>query len=784
MRWLRFDATSLALLSLFALCASAVADIHPKGDPQDWTMWRGPNGNNTSPATNLPAKWDPEGGEGSNVLWKSEELGGRSTPIVMDGRLYTLVRNRPGTKLEGEKVVCVDAATGEKLWEHAFNVYNSDVPDTRLGWSSVVGDPETGRVYALGVCGYFCCLDGKTGEVVWDRALHEEYGLLSTYGGRTNFPLVYDDTVIVSAVVIGWGDTPQWDMMGKPAHRFMAFDKATGELRWLKGTGIAPHDTTYSTPALTTLNGVDALVFGSGDGSVWALQAGTGLPIWSYPLSRQGMHVSPIVTPEGRVYTGHSEENTVGNTMGAVVALDGNAPDKSASQEVWKEFQVMAGKSSPIMVEDKLYVIDDRAKLHVFDSQTGELVTKKALGSAQRSTPLYADGKVFVATNDGRWVTLKPTDDGVEFLHRMRFKNDASDGSPIVAQGRMYVPMGEALYCIGTEESIAAAKAADHKYPPAPEEKPATGEPAHLQVVPYETLLAPGESHNFRVRLYNAKGEYLRDAEPGEVTFAVVGPGTVSPDGEYSAPTSAAHECALVTCNMGDLKSSGGRVRIVPPLPWKFDFEGVEDVPLSWVQGRIRYVVREDGEGGHYIAKPTELPTRPGAPTTKLGTRSQMWMGSPEMSDYTIQADVQLTTGLADTDGPSEDEPEYPAELSGGATGTLPTIGIVNSGYTLALFGPNQEVRLYSWCSHDKRTQLAESMKVEPGKWYSLKLKVVPEGDHAHVMGKVWERGTEEPAEWSLEFNDESPILHGAPGLFGDSKVAEIFVDNMEVTEN
>src|SRR5690606_21333303 len=130
--------------------------------------------------------------------------------------------------------------------------------------------------------------------------------------------------------------------------------------------------------ALATLNGVDALVFGSGDGSVWALQAGTGVPIWNYPLSRQGMHVSPIVTPEGRVYTGHSEENTIGNTMGAVVSLDGNAPDDSASQEVWKKFQVMAGKSSPIMVEDKLYVIDDRAKLHVFDSATGELVTKKA----------------------------------------------------------------------------------------------------------------------------------------------------------------------------------------------------------------------------------------------------------------------------------------------------------------------------------------------------------------------------------------------------------------------
>ena len=67
------------------------------------------------------------------------------------------------------------------------------------------------------------------------------------------------------------------------------------------------------------------------------------------------------------------------------------------------------------------------------------------------------------------------------------------------------------------------------------------GVPAHLQVVPYETLLAPGESHNFRVRLYNAKGEFLRDAAPGEITYSVAGPGTVSPDGEYSAPTTAAH---------------------------------------------------------------------------------------------------------------------------------------------------------------------------------------------------------------------------------------------------
>ena len=37
-----------------------------------------------------------------------------------------------------------------------------------------------------------------------------------------------------------------------------------------------------------------------------------------------GINVSPLVTPDGRVFMSHSEENTFGNTMGAVVALDGN----------------------------------------------------------------------------------------------------------------------------------------------------------------------------------------------------------------------------------------------------------------------------------------------------------------------------------------------------------------------------------------------------------------------------------------------------------------------------
>lgn len=99
-------------------------------------------------------------------------------------------------------------------------------PSERIGWSSVGGDPETDRVYVLGLGCLFQCLDGKTGKVVWERSLLEEFGMVSAYGGRTNFPVVFEDLVIISGVVVAWGEN------AVPAHRMLALDKSTGAPVW------------------------------------------------------------------------------------------------------------------------------------------------------------------------------------------------------------------------------------------------------------------------------------------------------------------------------------------------------------------------------------------------------------------------------------------------------------------------------------------------------------------------------------------------------------------------
>jgi hypothetical protein len=170
------------LLTISALPTFTVAQ-NAKADPLDWYFWRGPEGNSISRATGLPDTINPGGKEnsddGSNLLWKRPDLGARSTPIVLRGKVYYLARHSPATPKECEKIVCLDAATGKTIWESIHNVWSSDVPDTRVGWSNVCGDPETGNVYALGANGLFKCLDGEKGTTIWQIPMHEQFGLLS-----------------------------------------------------------------------------------------------------------------------------------------------------------------------------------------------------------------------------------------------------------------------------------------------------------------------------------------------------------------------------------------------------------------------------------------------------------------------------------------------------------------------------------------------------------------------------------------------------------------------------
>ncbi|MFP6658643.1 MAG: PQQ-binding-like beta-propeller repeat protein [Pirellulales bacterium] len=716
----------------------------------DWPNWRGPQQDRTSLETGLADGFDPR--KGVNVLWKSAELATRSTPIVMNGKLYTLTRSEVETPREGEKVICADAATGKILWQNRFNVYLSDVPDTRVGWSCCAGDPETGNVYALGVCGYFQCLDGETGKTKWSRSLHEEFGLLSTYGGRTNVPVIFEDLVIISAIVIGWGD------MAKPAHRFLAFDKKSGEVVWFNGTRLLPYDTTYSTPSVATVDGQALLVFGSGDGAVWGMQPRTGKGVWKYQFSRRGLNVSPLVVGN-LVFASHSEENVNDNTMGAVVAIDPLAKaaptktgelDLTPSGGLWRIKQTMSGKSSPIMVGNRLITVDDRATVWVLNAETGKVITKKKAGRVMRSTPFYADGKFYFCTANGYFNVYALENDKLKQVSNARLGEECH-GSPIVANGRIYLPTADHMYCIADKAKKANVKAVAKK----PAEKDGGKKPAHIQIVPAEVLLRPGQKQTFKVRLFNATGQPLEAAEikTTEASFTLEGPGEITPEGVYTAASSGGHTATTVQFKASDLTGSA-RIRVVPDLPWKFDFENGE-VPITWVGARYRHQNREI-DGNRVIVKVSTIPK---------GTRSRAWMGHPGFSNYTIQADVR--GALTDN--------------------KMPDIGMIAQRYTLDLQGEYQRLQIRTWGTVERMAK-SVAFKWQPDKWYRMKFMASVEeanGKPRSVLrGKIWPKEDAEPSDWTIEATDDTPNLTGSPGLYGSAKAAELYLDNLTVTPN
>ena len=58
---------------------------------------------------------------------------------------------------------------GKMIWEYQFNVFQSDAPAHRVGWSSPAADPDTGNVYAIGSGGFMIAIGQRTASCLESR---------------------------------------------------------------------------------------------------------------------------------------------------------------------------------------------------------------------------------------------------------------------------------------------------------------------------------------------------------------------------------------------------------------------------------------------------------------------------------------------------------------------------------------------------------------------------------------------------------------------------------------
>ena len=705
----------------------------------DWAEWRGPNRDGISTEKNLPVKWSPSG---ENLAWRAP-YGGRSAPIVMGDHVYLQNSAGKGETLQ-ERVMCFNADTGKLLWEHRFNVYLSDVPPHRVGWASPVGDPATGNIYAFGVGGSLLGLD-RDGKVLWERSLGEDFGLLTTHGGRTVSPIIDGDLVIVSGV------TFQWGQHGRGAHRFMAFDKKTGETMWVSAPGGRPYDTTYAPPIIVNVNGMRLLIQGGSDGFVYAIKPQTGEPVWKIEISKRGLNTGVVVYNNMAILT-HSEENLESSEMGMMLAVDATAKGEIKKDQIkWSSYGWQGGFSSPVLDGDRMYQIDNGANIAAFDVNGGKQLWLKNLGTIQKASPVLADGKLYVGTENGKFYILKPSATGCEILDEDQLGTEAQPeaiiGSAAVSNGRVYFASDSGLYAIGKKTNHSSSHTNVTPVGSTVSSQPAT----FVQVVPTELMLKPGDKVNFRVRLFDAQGNFIRE-EPAATWSLDQLKGTVE-NGHFTASTDAVAQAGLVKATVGGISGTAS-VRVFPPLPWSetFDSYAEKSLPPTWVNTTMKFAVR-DQNGNKVLAKLTE--------GSSLLSRARAYIGPSDWSNYTVEADVNATTKR---------------RQQGDA-------GVIAQRYCLTLFGNSQMLHLEPWQPEIHRTK-SVPFAWKPDTWYRLKLEVANLSDGTtRARGKAWPANEPEPSAWTIESIDPIPNRQGAPGIFGNG-LAELYFDNIKVYAN
>ncbi|MSO82681.1 MAG: hypothetical protein EXQ53_05245 [Acidobacteria bacterium] len=736
---------SLAAAVLLGLSISVTAQGPRRVAVGDWPEMRGPARDGVSRETGLVDKWALNG---ENFLWRAP-YGGRSAPIVMGNRVYVQNPAGRGTNLQ-ERVMALDADTGKTIWEHRFNIYQSDVPPHRVGWASPAVDPETGNIYALSGGAEVIALT-RDGTRLWDRSFGEEFAAFTTHGGRTMSPLVDGDLVIVSAPVSNWGTAA-----GR-AHRFIALDKRTGEVMYVANPGGRPYDTAYAAPTIATVNGLRLLIAGLGDGGIHAIKAQTGEKVWSFVAAKRAINTGVVVRGND-VIVSHGDENLEGNDLGLIAAIDG-AQSGDIKTTKWAIQGIEFGYSSPLLDGTRVYQLDNSSRLKAFDIGTGKELWTQPLGTLQKAPPVLADGKIYVGTDGGSFFIVRPGAASAQILSEVELPNSTnsccgSEGTPeqilagvAISRGRIFFVSSDAVYAIGSRQARPVTGFAVDE--PA---QAGQGAPTHLQVSPTEMVLEPGQTVKLRARLFDDKGRFLR--EETAATWALDGlKGTVV-DGAFTVAPDPMEQAGTVKATVGGLTGLA-RARIVRPLPWKETFDAYPDgaTPTGWVNAAGAAAVSVATLDGQKVLQKAPLET--------IFKRARAFIGPVTWSDYSFEADVRATTRRRQ----------------------MGDVGITAQRYSLVLYGTSQRLKLEPWEPETTRTATVP-FAWKPDTWYRLKLRVdnLPNGQ-VRARGKAWPVGETEPAAWLIDKTDPIGNRQGAPGLFIDAQFGA-YLDNFVLTRN
>jgi outer membrane protein assembly factor BamB len=378
----------------------------------NYPFFRGPQGDGIAFQKNTPTDWNGAGGK--NVVWKVKvPKAGFSSPIIWGNQLFVT-----GADAQARMVYCYDKNSGKLLWEAAAD----NIPGSPAGMPKVTADTglaaptmaTDGRaVFAIFATGDVIALD-MSGKRLWARNL----GVPDNHYGHGSSLIVYKDKLLI-----------QYDT--NRSGKLMALDTQTGTTAW---EAARNSKISWSSPILVNTGSRTEVILTTNP-NVNGYDPQTGKELWN--IACLSGEVGPSAGyADGMVFACNEYAKLVG------IKIGGGTPEI-----VWEADEFLPEVSSPLAVNGLLFIATTYGVLACYDAKTGAKNWSQEYGDAFYSSPVYADGKVYITDMTGKTHIVKATKD-YQLIGTPELGEKAVC-SPIFQDGKVYLRGMNNLYCLG-----------------------------------------------------------------------------------------------------------------------------------------------------------------------------------------------------------------------------------------------------------------------------------------------------------------------------------------------
>lgn len=404
---------------MVAISLSLMATLNARLNGQNWSRFRGPNGQGviSSPA-------NPTSYIDLPIEWRTELPGkAHSSPVVWGNRVFvTSADQESGLRY----ALCLDSADGNELWrkefsgevfeQHEFNSFASSTPavDERclyIAWAA----PHELFLVAL----------NHQGEEAWRTGLGE----FKSRHGHGVSPIVCEDLVVLPC-----------DQDFAPSF-VVGVDRAKGDVRWRIARQFAKEeqDAAYATPCIyqPSQGGAQLITLSRPDG-ICALEPSTGKTVWQYPAFPYRPVGSAVITKDGLIVAGNP----------TTIAVRPPNAEQESPEEVYRiANSVSPYIPTPICVDDLVFLWADTGIVQCIDGASGKRHWKKRIGGEFHSSPIAVGKTVYCISTEGELVALAASAEFQE-LGRRQFDEKCS-ATPAILDSAMLVRTANSLICIG-----------------------------------------------------------------------------------------------------------------------------------------------------------------------------------------------------------------------------------------------------------------------------------------------------------------------------------------------